>query len=422
MSWNLILQCNYPQGSPSSPAPRCLRGTVRGLAQPAQIHLVSCARSTDRLVEQVFGWIEAEIGSRLTGECDGPATSGHWDGGLHCQAFGEPACRHVLVLFKGAGENLDRGALTLLSGWRARAGVNNHVIVVLPSGESGQHLPPKLRHYQWLVHPAPSSTLGISVLLAAGIGARRRIFLSYRRDDTRTLGDQIHGELTRRGFQVYLDRFSSMPGRLFPEEIAEEIADKGVVLLLESSRLHLSRWTQWELQLARTYHLGILALNVDGAPEQRGIHPSDRLAVTRRSDGELDSGDLDAVTEFVVRRYGLAELRRRVFFEAMVRRAASAAGGQVAVRGDGLFEVRRQRRSALVLPSGRPGNLEDLCQTARASGPAVRARRLLAGQHEHLPAHTGQYVAWLADEIGVSLSSVFGLYPWIGTLLRGGTP
>lgn len=420
MSWNLILQANYP----SSPRPSlCLMGTVPGLAQPAQIHLVSCDSTTDAVVGHLLRWIEGHLGQPFTRDCSGPATSGRWDGGLGCQAFHEPACRHVLVFFKGIGIALGADTEALLHGWTSRAGANSEVIVVLPSGEGGQHLPGSLRHYHWLTHPAPESELALPILQAAGIGARRRLFLSYRRQDTRALADQILEALVRQGFQVYVDRFSWMPGRLFPAEIAEELADKGVMLLLESIGLHHSRWTQWELAFARTYNLGIVAVNVDGAPWQRGIHPSDRLGVTPALSGELSGTELDVAIRFILRRYNLAELRRRVFFEGAVRRAAAAAGGSVAVRGDGLFEVSGPGHRALVLPSGRPGNLADLCQMGRASLPTTSGQhRVLAGQHENLPPRARQDLGWLANEAQVTLCSTLGLFRSIQNLIQRGRP
>lgn len=421
MSWNLILQSLHPTGRRPS---RCLMGRVAGLAQPAQVLLVSWDTSTDRLVSSLLQWLEAHLGGGFSEGCGGPVGQGSWEGGLHCQAFQEPSCRHVLVHFKGSGVRLAPESVELSRRWVTQSGVDSEVVVVLPWGEGGGDLPPRLRHYNWLRHPAPASEISLSILQAAGVGARRTLFLSYRRQDSEALADQIFEALAREGFRVFLDRFSWMPGRLFPEEIAEELADKGVVLLLETTDLHLSRWTQWELAFARAYHLGTLALNVDGAPQQRGIARKDRHDVTVGSDGELASTDLEQAIRFILRRYNLAELRRRIFLEALVRRAAVAAGGQVEVRGDGLFDVRSGGHGALVLPSGRPGNLEDLGRLGRAfPGPAAGgSHRVLAGQHQHLRAGTRRDLDWLAKRAQVSLCSPLGLYRSIQKVLHGGTP
>lgn len=419
MPWNLIVQNNYWNRANGS----CLMVTVSGLSQPAHIHMVSCCSSTDSVTNWVSNWITGHLGQPTTNNCDGPG-SGGGAGGLHCQAFGEPACRHVLVLFKGASVAIDPGVQQLVNTWTAKAGANGYVIVVLPPGEGSAQLPPSLQHYHRLAHPAPDFELGIPILRAAGIGGRQKLFLSYRRQDTKALGDQIHEGLNRRGFQVYLDRFSWTPGRLFPEEIAEELADKGTMLLLESSGLPLSRWTQWELSFARLYHLGILALNVNGAPHERGVEVTNRHDVATNHLGELSGLDLKTAVDFIVRRYSIAELRRRVYFEALLRRAALNAGGTITVRSDGLVELYGNGHRGLILPSGRPANLFDLCRLGRACSLLQQGSptSILIGQHEHLPPDMRQDVGWLAQDMQITMASTVSAFRSIQNLIQGGRP
>jgi hypothetical protein len=419
MSWNLIVQSNFGGRSPGS----CLRGILPGIAQPAQIHLVSCCASTDALTRAVLAWLIRHLRQPSAGNCSGPGSNG-FDGGLECMAFGEPSCRHVLVLFKGAGVAIDPSVQSLADDWIAKAGANGQIAMVLPAGEGGSNLPANLQHYHWLFHPAPDFELGLPILRAAGIGGRQKLFLSYRRQDTLALADQMHEALTRRGFKVYLDRFSWTPGRLFPEEIAEELADRGVILLLESSRLHLSRWTQWELAFARTYHFGLLAINVNSAPLERGIDVRDRWHVTSAHNGQLSGPNLQAVVDFVARRYSIAETKRRIYFEALVRRAASYASAALTVRPDGLFEVSGNGHSALFLPSGRPANLADISRLSRAcsscsSGPPPG---ILIGQHEHLAADMRQDVGWLAQRTDLCLASVMKVFPAVRNVIQTGRP
>jgi hypothetical protein len=419
MSWNFILQINYRDQSPGS----CLMATVSGLSQPAHIHIVSCCRSTNGLTGRVLTWIAGHLGQPSTNNCNGPGSQGG-DGGLFCQAFDESACRDVLVLFKCAGIPIDADVERLASRWKAKAGTNSHVVVVVPSGEGSADLPPSLLHYHRLAHPAPEFELGLSILRAAGIGARQKLFLSYRRQDTKALADQVHDGLNRRGFQIYLDRFSWTPGRLFPEEIAEELADKGTMLLLESDGLHLSRWTQWELSFARMYHFGVLALNVDGAPHERGIDVSDRCDVTTNGSDELSDPDLKTAVEFVVRRYNIAETRRRVYCEALVRRAALNAGGTITARPDRLFEVSGNGHRGLVLPSGRPANLEDLSRLGNAAEALQPGAPIgiLIGQHEHIRPDMRQDVNWLARKTDVTLAPIMSVFPSVKRLIQRGRP
>ena len=289
--------------------------------------------------------------------------------------------------------------------------------------KAGANLPANLQHYHWLFHPAPDFELGLPILRAAGIGARQKLFLSYRRQDTLALADQMHEALTQRGFQVYLDRFSWTPGRLFPEEIAEELADRGVILLLECSRLPLSRWTQWELAFGRTYHFGLLAINVNSAPLERGIDVRDRWHVVTAHNGQLSGPNLLAAVDFVARRYSIAETRRRIYFEALVRRAASYASAALTVRPDGLFEVAGTGHSALFLPSGRPANLADLSRLGRTCSCSSGAPPgILIGQHEHLAADMRQDVGWLAQRTDLYLALVMKVFPAVQNVIQTGRP
>jgi hypothetical protein len=419
MSWNLILQTNQWYRRRGS----CLMVTVPGLSQPAHIHIVSCSNLTDALIGRVLAWIAGHLGQPSASNCNGPGSMG-LDGGLGCQAFGEAACRHVLVLFKGAGVPIDVDIERLVQRWNAKAGANSYVVVAVPHGEGSGDLPPTLRDYHRLTHPALEFELGLPILRAAGIGARQKLFLSYRRQDTKALADQIHEGLSRRGFQVYLDRFSWTPGRLFPEEIAEELAERGTMLLLESSGLYLSRWTQWELSFARMYHFGIIALNVNGAPYERGIDVPDRCNVTTNHVGELSGTNLISVLDFIAHRYGIAEAKRRVYFEALVRRAALNTGAQMTVRPDGLFEISSNRYRGLALPSGRPANLLDLSGLGRARsllGPR-NCEAILIGQHEHLPPNVREDVNWLARDIKVTMVSTMNVFSSVRNLIQTGTP
>jgi hypothetical protein len=196
------------------------------------------------------------------------------------------------------------------------------------------------------------------------------------------------------------------------------------MLLLESRGLHLSRWTQWELSFAHIYHFGILALNVNAAPHERGIEVSDRYDVTTNHLGELSDSDLQRAVDFIVRRYNIAESRRRVYFEALLRRAALNAGGTISARPDGLVEVSGKGHRALVLPSGRPANLVDLSKLGRAcsllqpNGPTS----ILIGQHEHLAPDMRQDVKWLAQDIEITMASTVSVFRSIQNLIQSGRP
>ena len=75
----------------------------------------------------------------------------------------------------------------------------------------------------------------------------RKVFLSYRQIESTQLAVQLHTELVRCRFDVFLDRFTLPPGADFQARLDEDLGDKAFVVLLESSHLRSSRWSSTRL-------------------------------------------------------------------------------------------------------------------------------------------------------------------------------
>ena len=93
----------------------------------------------------------------------------------------------------------------------------------------------------------------------------QRIFISYKRTDTSVFAEQLFDRLNHEGFEVFLDRFSIEPGVNFQNRLYQELADKAMIVFLESPNFLSSSWIQLEIAFAKKYRLGLLALNIDGA-------------------------------------------------------------------------------------------------------------------------------------------------------------
>ena len=114
--------------------------------------------------------------------------------------------------------------------------------------------------------------------------SQARIFVSYRRVETLPLALQLFDALTREGFEVFLDRFSLPPGYDFQRRLDQELADKSMVLLLESKWIGVSKWTQHEIDFAKRNRLGLMALAMPGIPEKeqlRSIHFDARMELNQ---------------------------------------------------------------------------------------------------------------------------------------------
>jgi hypothetical protein len=200
--------------------------------------------------------------------------------------------------------------------------------------------------------------------------AQARVFISYRRVETLPLALQLFDALTHEGFDVFLDRFTIPPGFDFQRRLDQELADKSMVLLLESAHLDVSKWTQHEIDFAKRNRLGLFAL---GMPD---VDPKKRLpAISFDSRKDLNEANFLADPKPVEdpdRKKALSnqwpELKDEVLKEVVgeIKRAHAAA----------LFRRRHRLRVDLV---------DALCQkNVDAEYTAVGPLRVKANRVEHL--------------------------------------
>ena len=88
----------------------------------------------------------------------------------------------------------------------------------------------------------------------------RRLFISYKRDESSSVAIQLFEQLEKNGFDVFLDTHSIKPGEPCQEELWHRMADTEVVVLLNTPGFLKSNWTTQELAQANAMSIGILQL------------------------------------------------------------------------------------------------------------------------------------------------------------------
>ncbi len=88
----------------------------------------------------------------------------------------------------------------------------------------------------------------------------RRIFISYRRNESRLVAIQLFEKLEASGFDVFLDTHSVRPTDVFQEELWHRLTDTDVVVLLNTPGFLDSNWTKQELAKANSMSIGILQI------------------------------------------------------------------------------------------------------------------------------------------------------------------
>jgi hypothetical protein len=101
--------------------------------------------------------------------------------------------------------------------------------------------------------------LAAAMLECVGLLRRqRRVFVSYRRVESRAAALQLHDFLTARGFDVFLDTHDIRPGDPFQDVLWHRLCDSDVMVMLDTPTYFDSKWTRQEIGRARAKDIHVL--------------------------------------------------------------------------------------------------------------------------------------------------------------------
>ncbi|HEY0150553.1 MAG TPA: toll/interleukin-1 receptor domain-containing protein, partial [Longimicrobium sp.] len=215
---------------------------------PAQVVLQAVASRTAELAELAAALRRTLMDlTPLSRAGQTPCQGGPIPDASFCHAHRVAGCQKVLVLVGDEkGDFPDHAVDAWLTG-----GDNYRVLPVFPADADLSSLEKrnaelaKINAAFW----SRSITEIIPTVLstAAVTSDDFRIFISYKRLDSLPLAHQLFGALTEAGFDVFMDRFSIEPAVNFQVRLTQEMADKSMLVLLESAQLAQSPWTQLEI-------------------------------------------------------------------------------------------------------------------------------------------------------------------------------
>lgn len=87
---------------------------------------------------------------------------------------------------------------------------------------------------------------------------QRRVFVSYRRTESRDAALQMHDLLIEKGFDVFLDTHDIRPGEPFQDVLWHKLCDSDVLIMLDTPTYFESRWTREEIGRARAKEIHVL--------------------------------------------------------------------------------------------------------------------------------------------------------------------
>lgn len=130
-----------------------------------------------------------------------------------------------------------------------------------PSDNFRTHIPEFLQTLNGLQcrdHDSSMTELTSAMMEAVGLLRRqRRVFVSYRRIESKAAAVQIHDILASRCFDVFLDTHDIRVGDPFQDVLWHRLCDSDVMIMLETPTYFDSKWTRQEIgrALAKGIHV-----------------------------------------------------------------------------------------------------------------------------------------------------------------------
>lgn len=88
----------------------------------------------------------------------------------------------------------------------------------------------------------------------------RKIFISYKRDESTSVAIQLYEALEKSNFDVFLDTHSIKQGEPFQDELWHRMTDCDVILLLNTNKFLESEWCEKEIAEASVKQIGVVQL------------------------------------------------------------------------------------------------------------------------------------------------------------------
>lgn len=227
------------------------------------------------------------------------------------------------------------------------------VPIVSAAARVSAELPAELRSINAMFHDAADTGLRRVVTAALQclglLPAQRRVFVSYRREESADVALQLYEALSARHFDVFLDTHSVSVAADFQAALWHRLCDSDVLVMLDTPGYFTSRWTTAEWGRAIAKHISMLQLVWPGHTPVRESH----LATSKK----LTEADFNGtrLTPAVVGDVAL-ELERVRSVSVALRHSNMVGTLRTAIEdlGGSVEGVGQKRSVILKLPSGNP--------------------------------------------------------------------
>ncbi|MFO1398093.1 MAG: toll/interleukin-1 receptor domain-containing protein [Burkholderiales bacterium] len=198
-----------------------------------------------------------------------------------------------------------------------------------------KEIPADLRGLNCVFYRGPGGADRVFGALLGCLGMlprQRRVFLSYRRNESTPVAIQLFAELSARHYDVFLDTHSIGDGVDFQESLWHSLCDVDVLVMLDTPAYFRSRWTAAEYGRALAKGIGVLSVQWPTAQASTITGTSSLVALSTGDfspDQSLVPAALDRVCDQLEDFRSLAHATRHLGIVSAVEEAVSRVHGRV---------------------------------------------------------------------------------------------
>ncbi|EFE0690304.1 toll/interleukin-1 receptor domain-containing protein [Escherichia coli] len=248
-----------------------------------------------------------------------------------------------------------------------------------------------------LIKPA-----GVALQCLGLLPTQRRVFVSYRRTESRDVAVQLFEALSARQFEVFLDTHSVGAAVDFQSVLWHRLCDCDVVVMLDTPGFFDSRWARAEWGRATDKHISILQVLWPGHTASRtsALATPRVLSVDDFVEGKLTDEVIDSLSLQVEGLRSKSVALRHANIAGHLRSSIESMGGAVEAIG-----IRRSL--VLRLPSGNP----------LVAHPSVGVPTAVT-LHDAMRDNDSRPAILVYDHVGLSEEWMTHLN-WLGTNVKG---
>lgn len=255
----------------------------------------------------------------------------------------------------------------------------------------------------------------------------RRLFISYRRQESRAIAIQLYEHLHSSGFEVFIDTVSIRPGEPFQEVLWHRLSDTDVVVLLDTPGFLDSRWTTEELANTSAMSIGIIQVIWPGhTPDPKSslcdrlyLKDTDVVFATDPQNNILTDSAIFGITKAVetIRARSLAA--RYSSLVGVMGKIAEELGIEVHVQPERYAVVNKNDKCVAVIPTvGVPEALryQEIAEMFEAIENSPVSSAFLLYDHGMIRDQWRKHLEWLDNHLPVKSIRTVNTETWLRNL------